>query len=48
MKQFRIFTLVLFVLALSATVTAQEQAKLYDPSLDGMKQIQDAVKEGKE
>jgi thioredoxin-related protein len=47
MKQFRIFTLVLFVLALSATVTAQEQAKLYDPTLDGMKQLQDAVKKAK-
>ena len=47
MKQFRILTLVLFVIALSATATAQEQAKLYDPTLDGMKQLQDAVKKAK-
>lgn len=47
MKQFRIITLVLFVLAFGAGATAQEQTKLYDPTLDGMKQLQDAVKKAK-
>ena len=47
MRRFRILTLLLFVLALSAGASAQEQVKLYDPSLDGMKQLQDAVKKAK-
>jgi thioredoxin-related protein len=41
----------IFLMVLSLAVTGQEAKKLYDPSLDGMKQIKDAValaaKEGK-
>jgi thiol:disulfide interchange protein len=46
MKNLLTFLSVLYLLA-TTQVSGQNQVKLYDPSLDGMKQIQDAVKKAK-
>ncbi len=44
MKKFRLLVISVFIL-FSTAVMAQETKKIYDPSLDGMKQIKDAVAE---
>jgi thiol:disulfide interchange protein len=47
MRKTRLFIAIVVLLISGAFATAQQTVKLYDDKLDGMKQLQDAVKKAK-